>query len=141
MFIPCCSDELEAEAGAGCQGGRGSSRERAGRYKQAMGEQVVDLFLPRWMVDFKTMNQNQVYGCEETSVRLVKPSEKKLGGKEVCFVGRVGHGADCDAARESNHDENRDSVCVLPWSAHRRVLCTTRGAAMCKWREPKREGG
>lgn len=27
------------------------------------------------------------------------------------WVGLVGHGADCDAARDRNHDENRDSVC------------------------------
>lgn len=59
----------------------------------------------------------------------------------MCFVGRVGHGAGCDAARESNHDENRDSVCVLPWYAHRRVLCTTQCSAMCKRREQgEREG-
>lgn len=59
----------------------------------------------------------------------------------MCFVRRVGHGAGCDAARESNHDENRDSVCVLPWYAHRGVLCTTRCSAMCKWRKQKEREG
>lgn len=37
----------------------------------------------------------------------------KAGREEgVFWVRLVGHGADCDAARESNHDENRDSVCA-----------------------------
>lgn len=49
----------------------------------------------------------------------------------MCFVGRVGNGARCDAGREGNHDENRDSVCVLPRYAHRRVPCTTRRGAIC----------